>query len=209
MQAVQANPMSDPEIRKQVEERIRQLEIQQLILRNVAEKPSRMTPAQLREEQFRRILSKGMGIKKKEMRTKHAFRYTVNHLTIIAQLNQTKTPSKKDIEARRQIVKEVMNLQLQVHDLAARLALKEKMRETDALPVLERMEAFGRVAQTYAALNAKALESYKAAVDGANNASWEDLTKMAAEAPTRRANLEGIIRHLQEGQGAASEAEKL
>ncbi|EGT38037.1 hypothetical protein CAEBREN_07192 [Caenorhabditis brenneri] len=55
--------------------------------------------------------------------------------------------------------------------------------------------------QTYAALNAKAFENYRAA--------WEELTKMAAEAPTRRAELERIIRQLQGGQGAASEAEKL
>ncbi|CAL2052506.1 unnamed protein product [Caenorhabditis brenneri] len=120
-----------------------------------------------------------------------------------------RTPSKKDIEACRHIVKEVMNLQLQVHDLTAQLALKSGMNETDALPALERIEAFGRMAQTYAALSAKALENYRAAVEGVSRAAWEEFTKMAAEAPTRRAELEGIIRQLQGGQGAALEAEKL
>ncbi|EGT35794.1 hypothetical protein CAEBREN_06817 [Caenorhabditis brenneri] len=192
MPTEQANPMSDPEIRKQVEERIRQLEIQQLIRQNVAEKPSR-TSAQLREEQLRRILCKGMGFK-------HTFRNPYN---------QWKAPTEEDLEARRQIVTEVMNLQLQAHDLAARLALRTKMIETEALPVLERMEAFGRMAQAYADLNSKALENYRVAIDGVLKAAWEDLTKMAEEAPSRRAKLEGIIRHLQGGQGAASEAEKL
>ncbi|CAL2048388.1 unnamed protein product [Caenorhabditis brenneri] len=107
-------------------------------------------------------------------------------------------------------VTEVMNLQLQVHDLAARLALKEKMNETDALQGAERMEFFSRIAQTYAVLNDEALENYRAAVEGVNSASWEDLTKIAEEAPTRRAELEEIIRQLEGGEGreeAASEAE--
>ncbi|CAL2052528.1 unnamed protein product [Caenorhabditis brenneri] len=103
----------------------------------------------------------------------------------------------------------IINLQLQVHDLAARLALRSGMNETDALPVLERMEAFGKMVQTYAALNAKALENYRTAIEGVNRASWEDLTKMVEEAPSRRAELEGIIRQLQGGQGAASGADKL
>ncbi|EGT46156.1 hypothetical protein CAEBREN_05550 [Caenorhabditis brenneri] len=149
----QANPMSDPEIRKQVEERIRQLEFQQRIHEAQSMIGSR------RPQDFNRALMETIDV------VYHSGKDGVimgNPKPGFAQAASSGTPNhhaptEEDIEARRQIVK----------------------------------------------------ESYKAAVDGANNASWDELTKMAAEAPTRRADLEGIIRHLQGGQGAASEAEKL
>ncbi|EGT58200.1 hypothetical protein CAEBREN_06850 [Caenorhabditis brenneri] len=163
-----------------------------------------MAEDKLGEEQFRRILCK-------EMRIKHnAYCYNDGQWTTIAHPIPIKTPAEEDLKARRQISTEVMNLQLQVHKLAARLALKENTNKTDALQAPERIEVFGRIAQTYAVLNENALKNYREAVEGVNNASWEDLTEIAEEAPTRRAELEEIIRQLEGGedrQEAASEAE--